>query len=52
MSNETHPSRLTVSENGAGRYQQTVRSGRHELIADEPVARVAKTPASPRTTSC
>lgn len=37
MSNETHPSRLTVSENGAGRYQQTVRSGRHELIADEPV---------------
>ena len=37
MSNETHPSRLTVSENGAGRYQQTVRSGRHELKADEPV---------------
>lgn len=38
MSNETHPSHLTVSENGAGRYQQTVRSGRHELKADEPVA--------------
>ena len=38
MSNETHPSRLTVSENGAGHYQQTVRSGRHEVIADEPVA--------------
>ena len=38
MSNETHPSRLTVSENGAGRYQQTVRAGRHELIADEPVS--------------
>ena len=37
MSNETHPSRLTVSENGAGRHQQTVRSGRHELKADEPV---------------
>ena len=37
MSNETHPSRLTVSENGAGRYQQTVRTRRHELIADEPV---------------
>lgn len=38
MSNETHPSHLTVSENGAGRYLQTVRSGRHELTADEPVA--------------
>ena len=37
MSNETHPSRLTVRENGTGRYQQTVRSGHHELIADEPI---------------
>lgn len=37
MSNESHQSRLTVSENGAGRYQQTVCVGRHELIADEPV---------------
>lgn len=37
MSNETHAPHLTVSENGAGRYQQTVRTGRHELIADEPV---------------
>ena len=27
---------LTVSENGRGRYQQTVRVGRHRLIADEP----------------
>ena len=27
---------LTVSENGRGRYQQTVRVGRHCLIADEP----------------
>lgn len=37
MSNETHSSRLTVSEKGAGRYQQSVRVGRHELIADEPL---------------
>ena len=37
MSNEPHSSRLTVSESGAGRYQQTIRSGRHELKADEPV---------------
>lgn len=37
MQNEIHKSHLTVSENGAGRYQQTVRAGQHELIADEPV---------------
>ena len=38
MQNEAHSSHLTVSENGAGRYQQTIRAGRHELIADEPVS--------------
>ena len=38
MQNEAHQSHLTVSENGAGRYQQTIRAGRHELIADEPVS--------------
>jgi putative redox protein len=32
------PSILTVSENGLGCYQQTVSSGRHTLIADEPLA--------------
>ena len=32
------PSSLTVSENGLGRYQQTVSAGRHTLIADEPLA--------------
>lgn len=37
MNDEHHLSRLNVSENGAGRYQQTVRTGRHELVADEPV---------------
>lgn len=36
MSNS--PASLIVSENGLGRYQQTVASGRHTLIADEPVA--------------
>ncbi|WP_374683395.1 OsmC family protein [Accumulibacter sp.] len=29
---------VVVSENGLGPYQQTVRLGRHTLIADEPVA--------------
>ena len=29
------PSSLTVSENGLGRYQQSIRSGTHRLIADE-----------------
>jgi len=32
------PTTLTVSENGLGRYQQTINSGRHTLIADEPLA--------------
>jgi putative redox protein len=32
------PTTLTVSENGLGRYQQTVSDGRHTLIADEPLA--------------
>jgi len=32
------PTTLTVSENGLGRYQQTVAVGRHTLIADEPTA--------------
>jgi putative redox protein len=32
------PTTLTVSENGLGRHQQTVSSGRHTLIADEPLA--------------
>lgn len=34
----TPQSPLIVSENGLGRYQQTVRVGRHTLIADEHVA--------------
>lgn len=29
---------VVVSENGLGRYQQTVRLGKHTLIADEPAA--------------
>ena len=37
MSDNNHASHLSVSENGAGRYQQNVLSGRHVLIADEPV---------------
>ena len=37
MNDNNHASRLSVSENGAGRYQQNVLSGRHVLIADEPV---------------
>ena len=32
------PTSLIVSENGLGRYQQTVSNGRHTLIADEPLA--------------
>ena len=31
-------SSITVTENGRGRYQQTVRAGQHELIADEPAS--------------
>lgn len=38
MQKHAHPVPLIVSENDHGRYQQTVRLGRHELIADEPVA--------------
>ncbi|MFT3850755.1 MAG: OsmC family protein [Propionivibrio sp.] len=37
MSNDTRQPHLTVAENSAGRYQQTVRAGRHELVADEPI---------------
>jgi putative redox protein len=37
MTQSHHPSSVVVSENGNGRYQQTIRVGRHELIADEPV---------------
>ena len=32
------PTSVTVSENGLGRYQQTVSNGRHTLVADEPQA--------------
>ncbi|MBL0167559.1 MAG: OsmC family protein [Propionivibrio sp.] len=35
---QSSQSPLIVSENGQGRYQQTVRVGRHTLIADEHVA--------------
>lgn len=38
MSQNEHHTPVVVSENGQGRYQQTVRAGRHTLIADEPVA--------------
>lgn len=36
MAQNNHRSAVVVSENGRGRYQQTVCSGRHTLIADEP----------------
>ncbi|MBI4741480.1 MAG: OsmC family protein [Betaproteobacteria bacterium] len=35
--NNRHPP-VVVSENGQGRYQQSVRIGHHTLVADEPVA--------------
>lgn len=38
MKNNDLPLPLVVSENGQGRYQQTVRVGQHTLIADEHVA--------------
>lgn len=38
MSHNEPQTPVVVSENGHGRYQQTVRAGRHTLIADEPVA--------------
>lgn len=31
-------SSVTVTENGRGRYQQTVRAGQHQFVADEPLA--------------
>ncbi|MEF8751466.1 MAG: OsmC family protein [Candidatus Accumulibacter necessarius] len=37
MAQEKHDP-VIVSENGQGPYQQTVRVGKHSLIADEPVA--------------
>lgn len=36
MSDNAEISAVVVSENGAGRYQQQVRVGRHTLVADEP----------------
>lgn len=38
MTQNNHQSAVVVSENGKGRYQQTIRAGQHTLIADEPVA--------------
>jgi putative redox protein len=38
MADKNHPGPVVVSENGLGPYQQTVRVGKHSLIADEPVA--------------
>jgi putative redox protein len=38
MQTNDHATPLIVGENGQGRYQQTIRVGRHTLIADEPVA--------------
>lgn len=38
MTQENHPTSVSVGENGLGRYQQSVRIGRHSLLADEPVA--------------
>ncbi len=38
MTQNTHHTPVVVSENGKGRYQQTVSAGRHTLIADEPVS--------------
>ena len=38
MTQNNHPSSVSVGENGLGRYQQSVRIGRHSLLADEPVA--------------
>jgi uncharacterized OsmC-like protein/alpha-beta hydrolase superfamily lysophospholipase len=35
---EAEPGGVTVTETGQGKFQQTVRAGRHTLIADEPVA--------------
>ncbi len=38
MTQNNHPTSVSVGENGLGRYQQSVRMGRHSLLADEPVA--------------
>lgn len=38
MSQNDHHTLVVVSENGQGRYQQSVHTGRHTLIADEPTA--------------
>lgn len=38
MTQNNHPTSVSVGENGLGRYQQSVRIGRHSLLADEPVA--------------
>lgn len=38
MTQNNHPISVSVGENGLGRYQQSVRIGRHSLLADEPVA--------------
>jgi putative redox protein len=38
MTQNNHHTPVVVSENGKGRYQQTVSAGRHTLIADEPVS--------------
>src|SRR6202011_4242249 len=35
---ETEPRTVVVTETRAGKFQQTIKSGRHSLIADEPVA--------------
>ena len=35
---EAESDRVTVTETGQGKFQQTVRAGRHVLTADEPVA--------------
>lgn len=35
---EAEPEGVTVTETGQGKFQQTIRAGRHTLIADEPVA--------------
>jgi len=38
VTQNNHPTSVSVGENGLGRYQQSVRIGRHSLLADEPVA--------------
>jgi putative redox protein len=38
MTQNDHRTLVVVGENGQGRYQQTIRTGRHRLIADEPTS--------------